>query len=166
MAYLALIAWFITALGGLYMLAVWLIENDATSQRHASSRLPLPVIVAHVSLAVTGFGVWVAYLLLDREALAWTAVLILVAIALLGITMFTRWIPVYRTTSAHAEPVRVSRGSLFESAPATATRTVTQVAYDTPPEGAFPLVVVLAHGMLAASTVVLVLLTALGVGGS
>lgn len=164
MAYLALIAWFITALGGLYMLAVWLIENDATNQRHASSRLPLPVIVAHVSLAVTGFGVWVAYLLLDREALAWTAVLILVAIALLGITMFTRWIPVYRTTSAHAEPVRVPRGSLFESAPATATRTVT--AYDTPPEGAFPLVVVLAHGTLAACTVALVLLTALGVGGS
>jgi hypothetical protein len=165
MAYLALIAWFITALGGLYMLAVWLIENDATNQRHASSRLPLPVIVAHVTLAVTGFGVWVAYLLLDREALAWTAVLILVAIALLGITMFARWIPVYRTTSAHAEPVRVSRGSLFESAPATATRTVAEVAYDTPPEGAFPLVVVVAHGVFAASTVVLVLLTALGVGG-
>ena len=169
MAYVALIVWFVTALGGLYMLAVWLIENDATNQRDAASRLPLPVIVAHVSLAVTGFGVWVAYLLLGRRALAWTAVFILVAIALLGVTMFARWIPVYRTTSAQAEPVRVSRGSLFESAPATATTTtpaVAQAVYDMPPEGAFPLVVVLAHGTFAVSTVVLVVLTALGVGGS
>ena len=166
MAYVALIAWFITALGGLYMLAVWLIENDATDQRHATSRLPLPVIVGHMSLAVTGLVVWVAYLLLDRRALAWTAVGILVAIALLGLTMFARWIPVYRTTGAHAAPVRVARASsLFDPAPAQATA-IARVVYDTPPEGAFPLVVVLAHGTLAVSTVVLVVLTALGVGGS
>jgi hypothetical protein len=167
MAYIALIAWFITGLGGLYMLTVWLIENDATDQRHATSRLPLPVIVAHVFLAVTGLAVWVAYLLLDRRTLAWATVGILVAIALLGLTMFTRWVPVYRATSAAAEPVRVSRASLFEPAQTAVTATVPiQVAYDTPPEGAFPLVVVLAHGTFAVSTVVLVVLTALGVGGS
>ena len=166
MAYVALIAWFITALGGLYMLAVWLIENDATNQRHAASRLPLPVIVAHVSLAVTGLCVWVGYLILDRQTLAWAAVCILGAIALLGFTMFARWVPVYRSASAQAEPVQVSRGSLFEPAQATATRTVARAANDTPPEGAFPLVVVLAHGTFAVSTVVLVLLTALGVGGA
>jgi hypothetical protein len=165
MAYLALIAWFITVLGGLYMLAVWLIENDATDQRHATSRLPLPIIVGHMSLAVTGLAVWVAYLLLDRSALAWAALGILAAIALLGLTMFARWIPVYRTTGAQARPPQVARSSLFEPAPARAAATATAV-YDVPPEGAFPLVVVLAHGTFAASTITFVVLTALGVGGS
>jgi len=161
MRFIALIAWFITALGGLYMLAVWLIENDATNQRNSASRLPLPVIVAHVTLAVSGFGVWVAYLVLDRDALAWTALGILGAIALLGFTMFARWIPVYRTTGAEAELARVPAGAVAEPVPV-----ALGAAYDTPPEGNFPLVVVVAHGTLAVSTAVLVLLTTLGVGGS
>src|SRR5215831_19805018 len=96
MRFVALIVWFVTALWGLYMLAVWLIENDATRKGSAASRLPLPVILAHVTFAVTGLVVWVAYLLLDRPALAWAAVGILMAIALLGLSMFARWIPVYR----------------------------------------------------------------------
>jgi hypothetical protein len=162
MAYIALIAWFVTALGGLYMLVVWLIENDATDQRHAASRLPLPVIVGHVTLALTGLGVWVAYLLLDRDALAWTALGILGGIALLGVTMFARWIPVYRTADVPvATPVLVPGGGAAGPALAAA-----QVTDGTPPEGNFPLVVVVAHGTFAVSTVVLVLLTALGVGGS
>ena len=159
MGYIALIAWFITALGGLYMLAVWLIENDATDQRRSASRLPLPVIVGHVSLALTGLGVWVAYLLLDRRGLAWIALGILCGIALLGFTMFARWIPVYRTADAEAAPVLVPSGAAAEPArPA-------QFVDAAPPEGNFPLVVVVAHGTFAVSTVVLVLLTALGVGG-
>jgi hypothetical protein len=160
MGYIALIAWFITALGGLYMLAVWLIENDATDQRHAASRLPLPVIVGHVTLALTGLAVWVAYLLLDRNTLAWAALGILGGIALLGVTMFARWIPVYRATDVVAAPALVPSGGAAEPAP------MAQVVRDGPPEGNFPLVVVIAHGTFAVSTVVLVLLTALGIGGS
>jgi len=161
MGYIALIAWFVTALGGLYMLVVWLIENDATDQRRSASRLPLPVIVGHVLLALTGLSVWVAYLVLDRRALAWTALCILCGIALLGATMFARWIPVYRTADAVAAvPALVPSGAAAEPAWAA------QVADATPPEGNFPLVVVVAHGTFAVSTVVLVLLTALGVGGS
>jgi hypothetical protein len=158
--YIALITWFVTALGGLYMLAVWLIENDVTDQRHSASRLPLPVIVGHVSLALTGLGVWVAYLLFDRQVLAWASLCILGCIALLGATMFARWIPVYRAADVVAAPALVQAGGAAGPAPAA------QVLHDTPPEGNFPLVVVLAHGTLAVATVVLVLLTALGVGGS
>ena len=40
----ALISWFITAFVGLYLLAVWLIENDVSQQGAARSRLPGPVI--------------------------------------------------------------------------------------------------------------------------
>jgi hypothetical protein len=160
MRFLALIAWFTAALAGLYMLAVWLIENDATDQRSASSRLPLSVIATHMTLAVSGLVVWVAYLLLDRPALAWIALGILGAIALVGFTMFARWIPVYRATGAVPEPMPVPVGAGLEPAPPI------QVIQEGPPEGNFPLFIVIAHGTFAVTTVVLVLLSALGVGGS
>jgi hypothetical protein len=161
MRFVALIVWFITALWGLYMLAVWLIENDATRQGTAASRLPLPVILAHVTFAVTGLGVWVAYLLVDRPALAWTAVGILVAIALLGLSMFARWIPVYRMAD---DEVSVPVGAAAPGAPGAAPGMPS--LREQPAEGSFPLLIVLAHGVFAVSTVVLVVLTALGVGGS
>ena len=167
MPYVALIVWFVTALWGLYMLTVWLIENDATRQGKSASRLPLPVILAHVAFAVTGLVVWVAYLLLDRPALAWAAVGILVAIALLGLTMFARWIPVYRMAD---DEVSVPMAAMSGGGPAIqqAAQSVPGVGSlrELPAEGSFPLLIVLAHGVFAVSTVVLVVLTALGVGGS
>ena len=165
MRFVALIVWFITALWGLYMLAVWLIENDATRKGSAASRLPLPVILAHVTFAVTGLVVWVAYLLLDRPALAWTAVGILVAIAVLGLSMFARWIPVYRMAD---EEVSVPVGAMAGGAPGATPGAVPGIGSlrELPAEGSFPLLIVLAHGVFAISTVVLVVLTALGVGGS
>jgi hypothetical protein len=144
MAYIALITWFVTMLPGLYMLTVWLIENDVTD-RNSASNLPVPIIFTHLTLAVTGFGVWVAYLLSDRDFLAWTALSIIALIDLLGLAMFARWIPVYR------EPVVPAAQQVLPAA---------QVA---PPEGSFPVVVVFGHGFLAVSTAVLVLLSALGV---
>jgi hypothetical protein len=165
MRFVALIVWFVTALWGLYMLAVWLIENDATRQGNSASRLPLPVILAHVTFAVTGLGVWVAYLLLDRAVLAWTAVGLLVAIALLGLSMFARWIPVYRMAD---EEIRVPAGAGAPGVAGEAPGALpgTPALPDRPAEGSFPLLIVLAHGVFAFSTVVLVLLSALGVGGS
>jgi hypothetical protein len=165
MRFVALIVWFITALWGLYMLAVWLIENDATRKGSAASRLPLPVILAHVTFAVTGLVVWVAYLLLDRPALAWAAVGILVAIAVLGLSMFARWIPVYRMADEEISvPVRAMSGGPPGAAPAPVPGIGS--LRELPAEGSFPLLIVLAHGVFAVSTVVLVVLTALGVGGS
>ena len=90
----ALISWFVTAFVGLYLLAVWLIENDVTHRGAAASRLPVPVIFGHVLLALTGLVVWVIHLLSHSTTLGWTALGTLVAIGALGLTMFTRWIPV------------------------------------------------------------------------
>ena len=96
MGFATVITWFATVLMGLFMLTVALIENDVTGQGVAPSRLPVPVIFAHLLLAASGLTVWVAFLAFDRKTLAWAAVGILGAIALLGATMFARWIPVYR----------------------------------------------------------------------
>jgi hypothetical protein len=147
MGFATVITWFATVLMGLFMLAVWLIENDVTGHGVARSRLPVPVIFAHLGLAATGLSVWVAFLIFNRKSLAWTAVGILVAIALLGATMFLRWIPVYRGPARSAN-LPQPPGAMVA----------------VPAEGNFPVVVVTAHGLLAVSTLVLALLTALGNG--
>ena len=142
----ALISWLVTALIGLYLLAVWLIENDVTRRDAAASRLPGPVILGHVLFALTGLAVWVVHLLFGSAAWGWAALGILVVIAALGLTMFTRWIPVHAASVA----AEAKAGGPAE--------------FDFPAERAFPLSVVLGHGLLASTTSVLVLLAMLGVG--
>ena len=143
----ALISWLVTAFFGLYLLAVWLIENDVIGRGAAASRLPAPVIFGHVLLALTGLVFWVIHLVSHSSALGWTALGTLFAIGALGLTMFTRWIPVHAAYMA----AESARGMSAE--------------FDFPAERAFPLTVVIIHGVLAVTTLTLVLLAMLGVGG-
>jgi len=147
MALAALISWLVTVFVGLYLLVVWLIENDVTNRR-AASPLPAPVIFGHMLLALAGLAVWVVHLITGSAATGWAALGILGGIGLLGLTMFTRWIPVH--TAYVAAEAKAGRSAEF----------------DFPAEHAFPLPVVIGHGMLASTTVILVLLAMLGVGGS
>ncbi|MFE9370404.1 hypothetical protein ACFYM2_11595 [Streptomyces sp. NPDC006711] len=77
----ALVTWVITALGGFYMLGTWLTRGGA---RGGTSRLPVPVVFGHFALAAIGLVVWIVYLVTDKDALAWTAFILLVPVALLG----------------------------------------------------------------------------------
>ena len=141
----ALISWFVTAFVGLYLVAVWLIENDVSQKGSVRSRLPGPVILGHVLLALTGLVTWVVHLLFGSASVGWAAIGILGAIAVLGLTMFTRWIPVHAAYVA----AESAQGMSAE--------------FDFPAERAFPLTVVILHGVLAVTTVTLVLLAMLGV---
>src|SRR5215813_6487225 len=167
MGYAALITWFAAVLAGLYMLTVWLIENDVTGQHSAPSQLRVPVIFTHLTLAVSGLCVWVAYLVLDRDPLAWTALGVLATVILLGLTMFARWLPVYREPPvvAAAAPAPGPAWPMEPASSAGRTSTAEQVLA-APAESHFPVVVIAAHGLLAGATLVLVLLTMLGIGGS
>lgn len=150
MALAALIAWVLTAGGGFYLLGTWLAKGGLRQQPRAT-HLPPGVLFAHFLLAAAGLVVWIIYLLLDRPILAWIALIILVVVALAGFTMLARWVPVYRERSAASAPP----GPGAHAAGA-----------GVPPERHFPLAVVGGHGVLAVATLVLVLLTAVGVGGS
>ena len=141
----ALISWFVTAFVGLYLVAVWLIENDVSQQGTVRSRLPGPVILGHVLLALSGLVTWVVHLLFGSASWGWAAMGILGGIAVLGLTMFTRWIPVHAAFVA----AESTRGMSSE--------------FDFPAERAVPLTVVIVHGVLAVTTVTLVLLAMLGV---
>jgi hypothetical protein len=142
MSVVALFTWIITIFGGLILLVIWIIEYDSEFQSAARTRLPVPVISTHALLGMSGLLLWIGYLLLGKERLAWATVLVLAAVALLGLLMAVRWIGVYRAFAAPGPSI--ARNS------------------SAPPERSFPLPVVLLHGVLAVTTFVLVLLTTLG----
>ncbi|MFE1314758.1 hypothetical protein [Streptomyces sp. NPDC058755] len=148
----ALIAWVVTALGGFYMLGTWIRRGGIQQQQSGTSHLPAPAVFGHFALAAIGLVVWIIYVVADKTALAWTSFALLLPVALLGFVMLARWISVYRDRAA-AGPT-----------PATAATQGAEGAV--PAEGHFPLPVVMAHGLFAVTTLVLVLLAALGIGGS
>ncbi|MFD7846333.1 hypothetical protein ACFV4K_25745 [Nocardia sp. NPDC059764] len=145
MAIAALITWLLTAAGGFFLLGTW-IAKGGVREPH-TSHLPPPVIFGHFLLAVIGLVLWIIYLVVDSDALAWVAFGFLVPVAALGFVMLLRWLPTYRESrTAAAEPAPIS------------------LTNEGPAERHFPVLVVGGHGLWAVITVVLVLLTALGVG--
>ncbi len=141
MEWAALIAWVVTAAGGFVLLAIWLSRGGMQQGREPGSRIRPPLILGHFLLAATGLVLWIIYVVTDSDALAWIALAILGVVALLGFTMFAIW---YQ---------RRQRGAVRET-----------VDPGTPAEQHFPVPVVALHGLLAVTTVVLVFLTAIGVG--
>lgn len=141
----ALIAWVLTAGGGLVMLAIWLGRGGLRQQREEGLRIRPPLIFSHFGLAATGLVLWIVYLVTDSSALAWVSLAILAVVAVLGFSMFAIW---------YQRRQRELRG-------ATAG---TMGPPGIPAEQHFPVSIVTLHGLLAVSTVLLVLLTALDVG--
>jgi hypothetical protein len=141
MSTIALFAWIATVLVGLVLLIIWLMEYDREFQSAAATRLPVPVISAHALLGIGGLLVWGFYLLTDEESLALPTVADLGVVVVLGLIMAARWLGVYRAYAA----------------PDSSTSMVIRV----PPERHFPRSVVAIHGILAVSTLVLVVLSVL-----
>jgi manganese efflux pump family protein len=167
MGIVALVTWMATAGGGLYLLAVWLIEYDREFQTSARTRLPIPVISAHALLAAGGLVLWSAYLFTDSKPLAWAALAILGVVAALGLTMAVRWLRVFREPAPQAaapagfSPVAAGVGIVPGPGPAPDRRAAAAQAAIVPPERNFPVPVVILHGLLATVTVALVAITAL-----
>lgn len=139
MAIAALIAWVLTALGGFYMLAKWV--GGGGHRRESSTKLAPGLIFGHFLLAAAGLVLWIIYVVIDSKAVGWIAFIALLPVALLGFVMLARWIPAYRNRTAAPDA-----GSV--------------------PERSFPVAVVVAHGALAVTTLVLVLLANLNIGTS
>jgi hypothetical protein len=120
---------------------------------------PASVIFGHFLLAATGLVVWIVYLIAGKTPLAWAAFIVLLPVALIGFTMFARWISVYRGGGG---PAAAPAGYM-----AAGTTTATAALEVIRAERHLPVPVVVAYDLLAATTtLVLVLLTAIGIGGS
>jgi hypothetical protein len=167
MSLIALITWIMTAGGGLYLLSIWLIEYDKDFQSVAATRLPPAVLTSHVVLALGGLFVWIGYVIVDQDRLAWIALAAILGAATLGTTMAIRWIGVYRTTRAARRSLAELKAGRLTLVGGPGDIATLELARDLgPPERNFPLPVVIAHGAFAAATITLVLLTVLGVFGS
>ena len=147
MEWAALIAWIATAGGGFVMLAIWLSRGGMNQAREGGSRIRPPLILGHFLLAATGLVIWIIYVANDSDSLAWVAFVILAIVAALGWTMFALWYQRRQRGRTAATGVTGEPGSS-----------------DTPPEQHFPVSIVALHGLLAVTTLVLVFLTAVGVG--
>ena len=149
MAVIALVTWVVTAGFGFFMLATWVraggvrtaaapaAATDAATAPTASpsgTRFPPPLVFGHFLIAATGLVLWIIYLAVDSDALAWVAFVVIVLAAAGGDVLFLRW---FRDRN---EP-----GAQL-------------------PEQTIPTPAVYLHGLFAVATIVLVFLTALGVG--
>jgi hypothetical protein len=150
MKWVALVTWVLTAGGGFAMLGLWLKHGGMRQSDMPGDRIRTARIFSHFALAATGLVIWIVYLASDSEALAWIAFALLAVVALLGFSMLAVWLR------------QRARGPGL----AAAGPTPGVVADGSAAEQHFPTPIVAAHGLLAATTLILVLLVAAGVGGS
>jgi hypothetical protein len=134
MDWAALITWVITAGGGFVLLAIWLKRGGM--RQSSGGRIRPALIMTHFLLAATGLVLWIVYIATDKSTLAWIAFVLLLIVAVLGFTMLAIWL--------RQRPQREQT--------------------EKPAEQHFPISVVVLHGLLAATTLVLVFLAAAGIG--
>jgi|SRR3954447_12697887 len=102
--------------------------------QEGAGRIRSTRILSHFALAATGLVLWIVYLISDSSTVAWIAFALLLVVAVIGFSMLAIWL---------------AQRSRRESAAA---------------EQRFPAAIVGLHGVLAATTLVLVFLAAAGVG--
>ncbi len=149
MKWAALITWVITALGGFAMLGIWLQRGGMRQRDEPGRRIRPQLIFGHLGLAATGLVLWIVYLIVGSDGLAWVAFVLLAVVAVLGFSMFALWLQRRQAATAAAARPRGAGATSAGSEPA---------------EQHFPVAFVGGHGVLAAATLVLVFLTAVGVG--
>jgi hypothetical protein len=188
----ALIAWLVTAGSGAYVLGNWISHGGSLRRRTGGTGSPPAVVIGHFSLALAGLVIWVAYMVTGWAALAWTAVGVLLPVAGLGMAALTVGLPgLPSLPGLPKRPVPAATGSAVAGSVAgggastggastdgtitggtitgTTAGTGTTTSASDPGRAASgkrrlsPLVVV-GHGAAAVTTMLLVLLAALGVG--
>jgi hypothetical protein len=142
MKWAALILWILTAGGGFIMLGLWLRNGGMRQARETGARIRPPLLFSHFLLAATGLLLWLIYLANGSDIIKWVAFVLLLIVALLGFTMLGIWL------SRRRQPA-TTPGENIGSLPA---------------EQRFPTSIVALHGVAAATTLVLVFLTNIGVG--
>jgi hypothetical protein len=172
----ALAAWVVTAGAGAWLLAGWLIHSGLRRRFTRVAGVPRAVVAGHATLALTGLGIWIAFLITGVTALAWTAVGVILAVAGLGMATLAGGLPEgHGDAAAGAGPAGAdpagtglagagSAGSRSAATgPASAGGLSSRTTAIQVPSGK-PLALIALHGTLAASTILLVVLAAIGAG--
>jgi hypothetical protein len=176
----ALVAWLVTATAGSYLLAGWL-RNGGLRRGRGGSRtggLPPVIILGHFGVAVTGLGLWIAFMASDLTALAWTAAALLLPTAGLGMATLVTALPepaesASPPSAAGPGPAGPQSAGPESAGPESAGpgpagpdpgRLAARIAATAAPARVrMPVTVIALHGVLATATMLLVLLAAIGV---
>jgi hypothetical protein len=153
MAIAALITWIITAGFGSFMLIRWATRGGLRQVPGAGTNFPRVRVFAHFGLAAAGLIVWIIYLVTGNTLWAWIAVADLILVALLGGLLVRQW-----TKDGRAAMASAARSDAPTSPSAGSAVVLAEQHIPRPP--------VVLHGVFAVSTVILVLLSAIGIGGS
>jgi manganese efflux pump family protein len=143
----ALLAWLATAASGGWVLVRWLLAGGSPLRRTMTAAPPA-VILGHVGTAALGLVLWVSFLLSGWVALAWTALAILAPVAGLGMGVLLLGLP---------GPARPPIGAGAIGARAIGARVPGRRAR-------IPVLAIVAHGMFAVTTLLLVLMATIGAG--
>ena len=184
MAIAALIAWLVTAGSGAYVLGSWIARGGTLRRRArgAGTGSPPALLLGHFGLALCGLALWVVYLVTGWAALAWVAVGVLLPVAGLGMATLVNGLPARRAAMSQGHGGETGPGGSDTVADgavgiqvagagtsgSTRTATIGASSAGTVRAGAVPVrvrlapMVVAAHGALAVTTMILVLLAALG----
>ena len=93
LAIAALIAWVLTASIGVYMLHTWVARGGLRRQRATGVGVPPAVVFGHASAALTGLAIWISFLEVSWDQLAWLGVALIAAAIALGVCTVTLWTP-------------------------------------------------------------------------
>jgi preprotein translocase subunit SecG len=148
MSIAALITWVITAGFGFFMLIRWATRGGLRRVPGAETHLPPVRVFSHFGLAAAGLVVWIIYLVTNSTLLAWIAFADLVLVAIIGLVMVRQW-----AKDGRAAMAATTAGAVRSDASGV---DLAEQHIPRPP--------VVLHGIFAVSTVILVLLTALGIG--
>jgi len=145
----ALGAWVVTVAAGARLAAGWLAGGGLLPGYRRAGGVPRPVIAGHLALAVAGLGIWIGFVATGAAALAWVAVGMILSVAGLGMATLVGGLP--EPAADVARPVAAGAGSHgLPAEPGTGA-----------PAGG-PVIMIVVHGTLAASTILLVVLAAAG----
>ena len=93
LAIAALIAWVLTASIGVYMLHTWVARGGLRRQRATGVGVPPAVVFGHASAALTGLAIWISFLKVSWDPLAWLGVALIATAIALGVCTVTLWTP-------------------------------------------------------------------------
>jgi len=156
----ALAAWAVTVAAGVRLLAGWIASGGLRRNYTRVAGVPRTVIVGHFTLALTGLAIWIGFLATGLPALAWAGVAAVLSVAGLGMATLAGGLPqAQQATGPRGDSPQAMATGPADVAPRAAARTTTIQM----PAGQ-SLGVIALHGVLAAATILLVVLAAISAG--
>ena len=135
MTIVALLSLMASGLSGLLLVAIFTGWDGHRRTRRSPRGIPFGAVIAHGATALIAFVTWLVYVVVDRRGLAVVAAVLVGVTGILGGSLFGRWLPHARRRVRGTQPIT--------------------------PEQALPVGLVAVHGIVALSTVLLVVSVAL-----